>query len=107
MMAYITAMCLALPIALFPPFAMLKLGIIDKVKQEQMSLRAGQFCARWLLKLIPFCRVETIPHHDSNPEPSIWVCNHTSALDIFILLATDWKLRGKTKRPIKIVYVSA
>jgi 1-acyl-sn-glycerol-3-phosphate acyltransferase len=56
--------------------------------------------------LIPFCKVTAYPYHDPNPEPSIWVCNHTSALDIFILLAADLKLRGKNKRPLKIVYVS-
>jgi len=69
-----------------------------------MALRAGQFCARWLLRLIPFCTVKTIPYHDPNPEPSIWVCNHVSALDIFMLLGKDLKLRGRNKRPMKIVY---
>ena len=106
MVAYIAAMCIALPIALFPPQALYKLGLINRVKKEQFSLRAGQFCARWLLRLIPFYKLETIPHHDKDQEPAIWVCNHTSALDIFVLLAADRKLRGKATRPIKIVYVS-
>jgi len=97
-------MCLALPVALFPPYLLLKLRLINRIQKEQMALRAGQFCARWLLRLIPFASVKTIPYHDPNPEPSIWVCNHVSALDIFMLLATDRKLRGKNTRPIKIVY---
>lgn len=41
---------------------------------------------------------------NNEPEPTIWVCNHTSMLDVFILLASDHKLRGKNRRPIKIVY---
>jgi len=105
MMLYIASMCVALPIALFPPFLFQKLDLISKMRQEQWSLRAGQFCARWLLRLIPFCRIKAIPHsEDKEPEPSIWVCNHTSSLDIFMLLAADKALRGKRKRPIKIVY---
>mmetsp|Transcript_20226 Transcript_20226/g.49610 ORF Transcript_20226/g.49610 Transcript_20226/m.49610 type:complete len:385 (+) Transcript_20226:118-1272(+) len=104
MMSFIASMCLALPIALFPPYALLKLGLINRLQKEQMALRTGQFCARWLVRLIPFASVKIIPYHDPNPEPSIWVCNHVSALDIFMLLATDKRLRGKNKRPIKIVY---
>ena len=106
MMAFIASMCLALPVALLPPYLLLKMKLINRVQKEQMALHAGQFCARWLLRLIPFAKVTTIPYHDPNPEPSIWVCNHVSALDIFMLLATDRKLRGKNTRPIKIVYVS-
>lgn len=44
------------------------------------------------------------PESESEPEPAIWVCNHTSMLDIFFLLAKDKKLRGENKRPIKIIY---
>lgn len=70
-----------------------------------MSLATGQFCARWLLRFIPFCKLETTPYLDPNPQPAIWVCNHASSLDVFILLAADLRLRGTRKRPIKIVYV--
>jgi 1-acyl-sn-glycerol-3-phosphate acyltransferase len=38
------------------------------------------------------------------PEPAVWVCNHTSMLDVFLLMAADRKLRGRNKRPMKIVY---
>lgn len=107
MMAFILSMCLTLPIVLTPQYVLYKLRLVNRVQKEQMALKAGQFCARWMLRLIPFCSVKTIPYHDPNPEPSIWVCNHVSALDIFMLLATDKQLRGTTKRPIKIVYVSA
>jgi hypothetical protein len=105
MIMYIASMCATLPIALFPPFLLYKTRLITKMRQEQLSLRAGQFCARWLLKLIPFCQIKGIPHHNDDPEPSIWVCNHASALDVFMLLAADKTLRGKRKRPLKIVYV--
>ena len=106
MILFIASMCLVLPIALFPPFVLHKMHIISKMRQEQLSLRAGQFCARWMLRFIPFCSIKAIPYHDDNPQPSIWVCNHASALDVFMLLAADKTLRGKQKRPLKIVYVS-
>ena len=129
-MTFIVSMCLSLPIALLPQAVLRKLGFISRVRSQQMALSSGQFCARWLLRLIPFCKVETqcvINNNQRNmlikqsnkqkqskqssskkpsPQPSIWVCNHTSALDVFILMAKDKELRGKGKRPIKIVYVS-
>lgn len=104
--AYIASMCLALPIALFPPYVLHKLGFITKLKKEQLALRAGEFCARNLLKIIPFCKIHKIGEPEQDPQPAIWVCNHVSMLDIFLLLAADKKLKGKSKRPIKIVYVS-
>lgn len=108
MMAFIISMCISLPIALFPPYLLHRLKLITKVQQQQRALTHGQFCARWLLRLIPFCNVQcnSSPELETNPQPCVWVCNHTSALDIFILLANDKKLRGKNRRPIKIVYVS-
>lgn len=105
MMAYIVAMCIALPLTLLPQHLLYRMKWISRVQQEKWALRTGQFCARWLLRLIPFCTVQCIPHHDDNPEPSIWVCNHISSLDVFLLLATDYQLRGPRKRPIKVVYV--
>jgi hypothetical protein len=111
MMAFIISMCIALPIALLPQALLHKLGWISRIRQEQLALTSGQFCARWLLRLIPFCHVSTkrigSDKDETTTEPSIWVCNHTSALDVFILLAKDKQLRGTQKRPIKIVYVSA
>lgn len=106
MMAFIASMCLALPVALFPPALLYRLKLISQVKQQQIALSSGQFCARWLLRLIPFCDVTVVasPEKEKDPQPCIWVCNHTSALDIFILLAKDKALRGRNKRPIKIVY---
>jgi len=106
LMTFIASMCLALPIALFPPYLLRRLKFISRVKQQNMALASGQFCARWLLRLVPFCKVAcySSPEKETNPQPSVWVCNHTSALDIFILLAKDHKMRGKKKRPIKIIY---
>ena len=108
LMAFIISMCLALPVALLPPHLLYRSKLISQVKQQNMALASGQFCARWLLRLIPFCKIKTFasPEKEIDPQPCVWVCNHTSALDIFILLAKDFELRGKRKRPIKIVYVS-
>jgi len=86
-----------------------KARILNKTQREIISLRLGQFCCRWSLRLIPFANVKVIasedgPKKEDPPEPSIWVCNHTSMLDVFFLLAVDKKMRGSQKRPIKIVY---
>lgn len=105
MIAYITCMCIALPMALFPTAMLYQSKLIDKTKCERLSLQTGESCAYGLLQAIPFLNLKVIGHHEGNPEPSIWVCNHTSMLDVFILLASDEKLRGKNKRPIKAVYV--
>ena len=108
MMTFLASMCMALPIALFPPYLLHRLKIISQPQQQSMSLANGQFCARWLLRLIPFCNLSCIssPEKETDPQPSVWVCNHTSALDVFMILAADHKMRGKKRRPIKIVYVS-
>ena len=101
---FLGLMCLVLPMALLPPFLAEKIGFIDRLKREQYALRSGCFCSRWLMRLIPFANKTVVPFLEDDPEPSVWVCNHTSMLDIFVLLATDKKLRGKNRRPIKIVY---
>ena len=101
---FLVSMCLVLPMALLPPFLAEKVGFIDRLKREQYALRSGCFCSRWLMRLIPFANKTVVPFLEDDPEPSVWVCNHTSMLDIFVLLATDKKLRGKNRRPIKIVY---
>ena len=105
MLTYILSMCIALPVTLAPPALLHKAKIIEKTQREHLSARTGQFCARWLLRIIPFAKV-TVTTSDDNPEhdPSIWVCNHTSMLDIFFLMATSKELRGKKARPIKIIY---
>lgn len=106
MISFIVSMCVTLPIALFPPYLLHRFKLISQVRQQNMALSNGQFCARWLLRLIPFCRVKcySSPEKETDPQPSVWVCNHTSALDIFILLARDFEMRSGKKRPIKIVY---
>ena len=106
MISFIAAMCLALPLTLYPQKLLYRLRIIDRVRKERWALATGQFCARTLLRIIPFCTIETSqsPEYDMNPKPTIWVCNHTSMLDVFLLLACDKQLRGPKKRPIKIVY---
>jgi 1-acyl-sn-glycerol-3-phosphate acyltransferase len=104
MIAFIACMCLALPATLYPQKFLYRIGLISKRRKERWALSTSQFCSRNLLRLIPFCAVETIGTHDDNPQPAIWVCNHTSMLDVFLLLAADRKLRGRKRRPIKIVY---
>jgi len=112
MMSYITSMCIALPATLYPIKLLHRMKALNTLQKEQLSCRIGCFCSRWLLRLIPFASVNVMAHQDHNddpykkqkPEPSIWVCNHTSMLDIFFLLAHDKKLRGTNKRPIKIIY---
>ena len=117
-MAFILSMCVALPLTLYPQRLLRSLHLINRVQSEKMALWTGQWCARWLMRLIPFCHITPIPDPNNNnnnkssssspppPQPAVWVCNHTSMLDVFVLLATDLQLRGKNKRPIKIVYVS-
>lgn len=113
MVCFVLSMCITLPLSLLPIELSRKAGIITTTQRETLSLRAGQFCSRWCLRLFPFAKLKVIPPEDvektkkEEPEPSIWVCNHTSMLDVFFLLAADKKMRGGNKRPIKIVYVSA
>ena len=106
MMAFIASMCAALPLTLFPVWVLYRLKIIDRVQKEKMSLRVGQFCSRWLLRLFPFARKKVIvePETLSDPQPAIWVCNHISMLDLFFVLALDKQMRGKNRRPIKCLY---
>ena len=105
MMAFVASMCVALPVTLFPAAVLHKANVISKTRKEKASLRIGQFCSRWLMRIIPFAKIDVVNDDASLlEEPAIWVCNHTSMLDIFVLLATDKKLRGKKKRPIKIIY---
>lgn len=105
MICFVASMCVALPVTLFPPFLLHKAKIISTSRKEKASLKTGQFCSRWLMRIIPFAKIKVLTDdEDGDPEPSIWVCNHTSMLDVFFLLATDKKLRGKKQRPIKIIY---
>lgn len=118
MVSYIASMCIVLPLALLPLWILSKTttttnsskeNILDKAQRERLALDIGQFCASSLLFLMPFMDVtvqssEEEEHTRHPPEPSIWVCNHTSMLDTFILLACDEQLRGRNKRPIKTIY---
>lgn len=106
MITFIASMCIALPATLLPQRMLYKLGLISKTQKEMLGVRTSQFCARFLLRLIPFCKMDVIPGiiTDGPAQPAIWVCNHTSMLDIFLLLAADKKLRRDQRRPIKIVY---
>ncbi|KAL7536802.1 hypothetical protein ACHAWF_005569 [Thalassiosira exigua] len=108
MVTYIASMCIALPATLFPIFALYKARLIDRVRKEKWSLKAGQFCSRWLMRIFPFASKRVVVDADDkqriNPEPSIYVCNHISMLDLFFVLALDRKMRGRNRRPIKILY---
>ena len=93
---------------LFPVYLLYKARIIDRVRKEKWSLKVAQFCSRWLLRVFPFASKSVLVNADDeqvkNPEPSIWVCNHISMLDLFFVLALDKKMRGKNRRPIKLLY---
>lgn len=108
MVTFIASMCVALPVTLFPVFLLYKANIIDRVRKEKWSLKVGQFCSRWLMRIFPFASKRVVVDTDDKmrekPEPSIWVCNHISMLDLFFVLALDKKMRGKNRRPIKILY---
>ena len=104
MIAFILSMCITLPLTLLPQWMAYKLGFMTRIQKERSALLTSQFCARWMLRLFPFMSLQAFPYHDPNPPASIWVCNHSSMLDVFILLAVDKRLRGPTRRPIKIVY---
>ena len=94
--------------SLLPVFLLHKAKLISKVRKEKLSLNVVQYCSRWLMRLFPFASKTVIVDADDeqvkNPEPSIWVCNHISMLDLFFVLALDKKMRGRCRRPIKILY---
>ena len=104
MITFVASMCVALPVTLSVPAILHKAKLLSRSRKEKASLRIGQFCSRWLMRVIPFANVNIVKEDGENDtKPAIWVCNHTSMLDIFFLLATDKKLRGPA-RPIKIIY---
>jgi 1-acyl-sn-glycerol-3-phosphate acyltransferase len=104
MITFITGMCIALPLTLLPINVLHRVRIISTRQREFLSLRAGELCSFVLLRLIPFTRVQIINDGGKNDgklvnEPSIWVCNHSSMIDVFILMATI-----RRNRPIKVIY---
>jgi len=109
MVAFIATVALGLITSLSLIRLLGYVGVSD-TRRQRLALSTGQFCARWALRLFPFCKVDVITDKNDegwkNPEPCIWVCNHMSMLDVFLLLASDRKMRGSKKRPIKVVYVS-
>lgn len=106
LMCFIMSMCVALPATLLPQWLLFRLGLLGRKRKERWAVQTSQYCARLLHRLIPFCRISVITDvaDEPNPPPAVWACNHTSMLDVFILLIADQKLRGPNKRPIKIVY---
>jgi 1-acyl-sn-glycerol-3-phosphate acyltransferase len=100
-------MCIALPLTLSPIALLHNVGAIDDHTRQKLALDVGQMCARLLLKMMPFYDLQVtsdVDIADENPEPRIWVSNHVSMLDTFVLLASDLQLRGPNKRPIKVIY---
>ena len=117
MISYISHLCIALPMVLFPIFlknkVLTKLGLQTKSESEHEALQVSQKCASTLLKLIPFMNLQVsspyicMQDDDEDPAPpTIWVSNHVSMLDTFVFLSSDEQLRGKNRRPIKTIYVS-
>ena len=104
LLTFMTTLATACFVTLPPQEFLYRIKLLDRVTKEKMALRTTQFCARWLLRLIPFCKMHVVGYHDKNPQPSIWVCNHISMVDFFLMLAADRQLRGPNRRPIKVVY---
>ena len=104
MISFILGMCVTLPLTLIPQWIAYRLGFMTRIQKERNAVLTSAFCARWMLRLFPFMNLQTFPYHDPDPPASIWVCNHCSMLDVFVLLAADKRLRGPMRRPIKIVY---
>ena len=89
MLTFILAMCISLPVTLIPQQLLLTAKVVTRIQSEQMALSTGQWCAQWLLRIIPFCRITCYPHVDEDSKAAIWVCNQTSMLNVFILLAVN------------------
>jgi len=112
LVAYLLSVCIFVPLYLLPLDLMRKIGLITRRKREHLALRGSTFICSLLLRMIPFAKISITPPEDGStnskeePEPSIWVCNHISMLDCFLLVAGDKRMRGPKRRPIKIVYVS-
>ena len=108
MITYVAHMCVAIPLALLPTYVKMRLELSPKTELEHEALQVGQACARTLLEMIPFMNLRVIPHASTteNPTATIWVANHVSMLDTFVFLASDEKLRGEHRRPVKVLYVS-
>lgn len=106
MVCFVASMCASLPATLLPVELARRVGLIDVRRRETLSLRLGQLCARWSLRLFPFVTVDVVapPPSPDDDVASVWVCNHASALDVFVMLASDRRMRGPARRPIKIVY---
>merc|ERR1719253_136112 len=68
----------------------------------------ASMCIALPLTLFPFASKRVIVDSEDeqllNPQPVIWACNHISALDLFFVLSLDKKMRGKNRRPIKVLY---
>ena len=86
------------------PFA--KVHVVQgKGEDENDNRWRGNRHFRFLRRKMKGSKANNTNQDDTEtPEPSIWVCNHTSMLDIFVLLGIDKKLRGTNTRPIKIIY---
>jgi len=74
MIAYIASMCVALPVTLLPAAILHKAKIISKTRKEKASLRIGQFCSRWLMRIIPFANLKILKDVEEAPagEPEPW-----------------------------------
>ena len=108
MLAYLASLIASL-MATLPPLKLAsKLLRWDSPTLERRSLWTANYLSRTWLRLIPFARFSPIslapPAANTSPTPTVWICNHQSMLDIFFMMAGDKALRGKHRRPIKVVY---
>ena len=109
LLTFLASMCVVLPTVLAPLWMLQHRGDwMERPARETLALTVAQRATRVLWRMFPFCQLHVTSDcvaSCASAEPRIWVCNHTSMLDTFVLLAVDAQLRGPGKRPIKTVYV--
>mmetsp|Transcript_9182 Transcript_9182/g.17477 ORF Transcript_9182/g.17477 Transcript_9182/m.17477 type:complete len:410 (-) Transcript_9182:111-1340(-) len=103
LITFIFSMCIVMPTLLVPVWILQQCNWMERPARETLALDVGQTCARVLWRILPFCELH-VDSDATSDQPKIWVCNHTSMLDTFVLLAADKRIRGRNKRPIKTVY---
>jgi 1-acyl-sn-glycerol-3-phosphate acyltransferase len=101
---FIVLMCICLPTILLPQIALSRMGILKGKRQHILALHSCSAVTRVLWRLVGFARLQVIRPKNYSSDACIWVCNHTSMLDVFCFLAADSRMRGPHRLPIKVLY---
>ncbi|GMH67875.1 hypothetical protein TrLO_g3029 [Triparma laevis f. longispina] len=70
---------------------------------QSTSIRTSCFLSRLLLTLIPFCSLKLHNSKLTFNKRKIFICNHQSMLDIFILMSVGGRVFGRGEG-VKIIY---